>query len=216
MSQSALRAGALRLESFDPAPAAAPAPARPARAELEREIARARSEGHARGFEEGAAAALAREEAETRALLAGLAEHLADRALTERAARSALERRIGPLLAALLGALAPALAERGLGPLIEARIRAILARMPDARPVLRVPPARVEELRALLGGEGIGAPALRILADPDLSGLSCEIDWADGIDAIDPGAAAAEVTAALGELLDTGANGVPRAAAAGG
>lgn len=216
MSQSALRAGALRLESFDPAPAAAPAPARPARADLEREIARARSEGHARGFEEGAAAALAREEAETRALLAGLSEHLADRALTERAARSALERRIGPLLAAILGAVAPALAERGLAPLIEARVRAILARVPDAQPVLRVPPARVEELRALLGEEGFGAAPPRILADPGLSGLACEIDWADGIDAIDPGAAAAEVTAALGDLLGAGADATPRVAAGGG
>ncbi|RMF33310.1 MAG: hypothetical protein D6754_17165, partial [Alphaproteobacteria bacterium] len=93
---------ALRLETFAPAPQAGRGGISPA--EHERALARARSEAHARGYEAGAAEALARSEAELNLLLSGLAEQLQDLHLKAAEARLQAERGALALLRAVLEA----------------------------------------------------------------------------------------------------------------
>ncbi|MEE3099154.1 MAG: hypothetical protein VX463_05220, partial [Pseudomonadota bacterium] len=91
----------------------APKPAAPAES-LETLLARARGEGRAAGFEEGAAHAEAQGQADLRLILSDMREQLAD-ALHARVEReAALFASARDLAEALLSGVAPALARRGV------------------------------------------------------------------------------------------------------
>jgi hypothetical protein len=192
---------ALGLESFAAAPQREAAREAERRAETERLVARARSEGHAHGFEEGAAAALARADADLRLTLAALAEALADAEPGAVAARRAVTASALPLFRAVLRAVAPSLAASAAPFEAAARLEDILSRAPGATLEARVSPALRPGLAALLAARGLLAPpeggrGIGLCDDPALPALGLEIGWAGGIDALDPGRAAAEVVEA--------------------
>ncbi|SDW86833.1 Flagellar biosynthesis/type III secretory pathway protein FliH [Albimonas donghaensis] len=181
---------------------AAPKPApSPAAESLETLLARARGEGRAAGFEEGAAHAEAQGQADLRLLLSDMREQLAD-ALHARVEREeAMLTSARDLAEALLTGVAPALARRGvaseisdavLAALREARARRVEAG--DAGLSVRVAPSQLEPVRAAFAAAGIATP---VDPDPDLGELAARLDWAEGEDELDLDAAIAAARAAL-------------------
>lgn len=192
-----MRSATMRLENFVHE---APRPAVPriAAAEIERQLARARSEGHARGYEEGAAAAMAAYDSEMKLLLAAIAEMLDDRALEAASLRAELLAALRPLVLALTGAISPALARLGLAEEVAGRVEEALRRAPAARVVVRLAPEMVEAVADRLALAGIGpGRGLDLRPDPDCPALQARVLWAAGFDEIDIGASLAEVQAAL-------------------
>lgn len=190
---------AVTLESFAQ-PARQASSARPAGidpAEHARALSRAAAEAHARGYEEGAAAALAAREAELELLLAGIAETLADRAVTGREARAAAERALEPLLLAVIRAIAPELARAGLPGEIAARLGQIVAAAPESCIRIDLAPEMAGPVHTALSGAGVPEGRVEIRPDPGCPALEARIGWADGIDRIAPGTAAGEVLASL-------------------
>jgi hypothetical protein len=194
---------ALKFESFaglragaePPAPRPKPAGIDPA--EHARALARTAAEARAAGYEAGVADALARGETELRLALGAIAEALSDRGVTGTEARTAAARALAPVMAAVIRALAPTLAESGLPGTVVGRLGAILERAPTARPVIGLAPALAGSVAEALAAAGIPEARFEIRPDPDCPGLEVRIGWAEGIDRIDAAAAAAETLAAV-------------------
>ncbi|QDL94756.1 hypothetical protein FDP22_23065 (plasmid) [Paroceanicella profunda] len=185
----------MSLENFS---AAAPRPApRPTvdTAEMERALTRARSEAHARGYEEGAAAAMAAGDAELRMLLGQISEALADHDIGGQEARSAVLRALHPLIRSFAAAISPALARAGLAHEIADRLDAALRHAPQERVAILVAPEMAERLRSTL------APGVDIRPDPERRALEARIVWASGFDEIDLEASMAGALTAVDRFL---------------
>ncbi|MEO1000300.1 MAG: hypothetical protein AAFW69_06820, partial [Pseudomonadota bacterium] len=185
---SALR---LTLEEFHVAlPEAEPPPAPPsavlnvvaAPEEDALDRARLRSEAYAEGYEEGAAAALAAQDAELKLVLAEISEAIADAGLGAAEARATVYGLLRPLIEELTDRVFPALAARGLVAEILESVRAAVDAAPDPVVEVRVAPEMRDRVRAALAEAGTTAT---VTADPDLPGLSAEVRWAGGGDEID-------------------------------
>ncbi|WP_157982241.1 hypothetical protein [Oceanicella sp. SM1341] len=193
-----MRQVVMSLENFSSAaPRQAPRPTVDA-AEMERALTRARSEAHARGYEEGAAAAMAAGDAEQRLLLGQIAEALADFDIAGQEARAAVLRALHPLLRAFVGAVSPALARAGLAHEIADRLEAALREAPPEQVAILVAPEMAERLRATL------APGVDIRPDPERRALEARIAWASGFDEIDLEASMAGALAAVDRFLAEG------------
>lgn len=190
-----MRQAVMSLENFS---AAAPRPApRPTvdTAEMERALTRARSEAHARGYEEGAAAAMAAGDAELRMLLGQISEALADHDIGGQEARSAVLRALHPLIRSFAAAISPALARAGLAHEIADRLDAALRHAPQERVAILVAPEMAERLRSTL------APGVDIRPDPERRALEARIVWASGFDEIDLEASMAGALTAVDRFL---------------
>ncbi|MGM0585674.1 MAG: hypothetical protein ACQEUZ_13595 [Pseudomonadota bacterium] len=167
-------------------PAAEPGAAPEPEAEpVETLLARARGEGRAAGFQEGAAHAEAHGAAELRVILSDLREAIQDAAHARLAEEEAGRKAARRLAEALLSGVAPAFARQGLAAeALRAPHEAGAAEEPGLR--IRVAPAQAEAVRAELERAGLSAP---VETDPALSELSARLDWGGGEDAVDLGAA---------------------------
>ncbi|MEM9010053.1 MAG: hypothetical protein AAGE18_02420 [Pseudomonadota bacterium] len=164
-------------------------------ADAERRIAEARSEGHALGYEEGAAAALAAHDLELKMLMSSIAEAVSDLGIEGHGARQTVQQAVPEIARALAEHLMPAYARDGLAAEVADLVRRAALRLPDARIVVTVAPdmqARVAERLAESGAD------VDVRADPDCPGLRAQVRWADGFDTVDIGAAMADAVHALG------------------
>lgn len=188
--------------SAGPAAKAAPkAAAAPAPESLETLLARARGEGRAAGFEEGAAHAEAQGQADLRLILSDIHEQLADVLQSRVELEATMLSSARGLAEALLTGVAPALARRGVAAEIadavtaalrEARARRVEAA--DAGLQVRVSPGQLDAVRAAFAAAGVAAP---VESDADLGDLAARLDWADGEDELDLDAAIEAARAAL-------------------
>ncbi|WP_333833199.1 hypothetical protein [Rubrimonas sp.] len=182
----------LRLENFGSDPAGADSDSR---RELDEAVARARGEGHASGYAEGFAAADATAEAENRRAVIALVESLRDLDLDWRAARAEAIAALGPVLAAVAGAVAPEAARRGLAEALERAVAERLASAPQARLVARCAPEHFDGLALRLGDQ------VELRADPALSGAQARLDWDGGGAAYDAEACARAALRAIDEFF---------------
>lgn len=198
------------LESFgsDDAQADRAKPPGIAPADHARAVAKAAAEGHARGYEEGAAAALAQAESDLAMLLGHLCEILSDQAVTGRAARAAAERALAPLVAACLTAIAPGLAQSSLAGAVLDHLATILARAPASRIRIYLNPQMLGSLEEAFAARGLDAGQVDLLPDPDCPLVTARIGWAEGYDEVSPGAAAEALAERLAPLLAVGAEAV--------
>lgn len=181
-----------RLETFSPGfGAAAKASARSAEA--------AREEGWQEGFLAGQSAAAEAFLDDQGRLTSQLVEALEDARLSTEAARHHVLRSIAPTIEALAGAIAPALAEAGLGPELVRLVERALLQAPDARPRLRCAPEVAGRIRTLLAEHRLDAivePAAELLP------REAQVFWDHGYDHIDLDACVAQIRASIASHLD--------------
>lgn len=176
-----MTSAALKLEEFG-AELGGETPVARVQSELERQIALVRSEAHARGYEEGAAAAIAAYDSELKMLLGDIAERLSDADLSATAARAAALRALAPLVQSLIAAICPALGPTGLAAEVSARMHDAIAAAPGTRPVVTLSPDMVALVEDKLAAEGYSAD---IRQDPTMPALRARVSWAGGFDEID-------------------------------
>ncbi len=181
-----------RLETFSPGLAAVPEP-------TDRSVETAREEGWQEGFLAGQSAAAEAFLDDQSRLTSQLIEALEDGRLTTEAARHHVLRSIAPAIEALAGAIAPALAEAGLGPEIVRLVERALLQSPDARPRLRCAPEVVDRIRRALAHHGLDAV---VEPAPELLPREAQVFWDHGYDHIDLDACVARIRAAIASHLD--------------
>lgn len=159
-------------------------------------IATARGEGHAAGYAEGFAAALAQADNEDRAVITALREAVHDLELERTAMRAELVEGLRPVVEALARAVVPAAAEAGLAAELAGVVAARLHRREAEALEVHVAPGRAEGIAARLG------PDLAVHADPALSPLAARIGWVGGGACFDADAAAAAALAAVTGFFD--------------
>jgi hypothetical protein len=168
-----------------------------------REAEAARQPASRAGFLAGQAAATeAHLEDQTR-LTSELVEALADARMTNEAARRHVAASLVPFAAAIVEALTPALAARGLAAEAAARVEAALRAAPEARPRLRVAPELAPVLRGLFAERGLAAV---VEPAPELLPREATLHWEEGFDRIDLEACAAAIRACVAAHLDQGGN----------
>lgn len=185
---------AFKLETI--APAADPAKEKAAAETALR--AAAREEGYGAGYIAGQAAATEAHAEEQARLSAAFIEAISDGQLTNEAARRAVLAGVGPLVAKLFSALAPALAELGLPGEIASRAEAALRATPTVKPRIRCAPEVAPVVEALLATRGIAGG---VEAAPELLPREAEVAWAQGFDRIDLDGCIAEIRAAIATHL---------------
>lgn len=160
-----------RLENFGD-----PAAGRESEAErrLKAAVAAARGEGHAAGYAEGFAAALAQIDAEERGIIRDLVEAIHDLELRQSAARMDAIAALRPVIEDIARIAAPQMAARGLADEIADAVAVQLDRGRGEILTINAAPARVESLRDRLGH------GLRVEADPTLGPLAVRLEWAGG------------------------------------
>ncbi len=163
-------------------------------ADLESLLAKARGAARAQGFEEGAAATAAAYDADRKVVLERIAEAFEDARFNAEEARRAAVSALGPLLEALVAAIAPAIARAGLGPQIAALVADAVRSAGRAEIDVRVAPDMTRLARDALDAAGVDAT---VSADPDLAPLEARAVWRGGYDRIDLGACIGEAEAAI-------------------
>lgn len=149
-------------------------------------LARARGEGKAEGFEQGAAQAESSFIAERRMILSDIRERLADSALMRERADAEAAAALRALSEALVRALAPALGRSGLAAEVAEAVAAAHADQLSARgdPHVAVA-ARPEQLPAIQAALDEAGLEAELVADERLGALEARASWGEGIDAID-------------------------------
>ena len=190
---------AFRLERFSPAFAATPAPSA-----VDRRIDAVREDSYRLGFLAGQATANEAFLDDQGRLTSDLVVALADARLTNEAARRHVAASIGPMIEALAGGIAPALAEAGLGPEIARIIERALAQAPGARPRLRCAPEVAGRISALLAARGLEAA---VEEAPELLPREAQIFWDQGYDHLDLDGCMAQVRACIASHLERNSTG---------
>ena len=186
-----------RLETFLPAagPGSRQAP-------LERRIETAREAAYTEGYLEGQAAATDGFLEEQGRLTTELIEAIDDARLTNEAARRHVAATLAPMVEALAGAIAPALADAGLGAEIAAVVERALVHAPAARPRLRCAPEVAGRLGRMLAEMGFDAC---VEEAPELLPREAQIFWDQGYDHLDLDACIAHVRDCIASHLRTNA-----------
>lgn len=166
--------------------------------EAQRRIDRIRDEAYRAGFVAGQSAATESFLEDQARLTAELVETICDAALTNEAARLGVAASLAPMVAAVCHAVAPALAEAGLGAEIVRLVERALQTAPAARPRLRCAPELAAAMRELLAGRGIAAI---VEEAPELLPREAQVFWDQGYDALDLEACAARVLACVAAHL---------------
>lgn len=159
-------------------------------------VATARGEGHAAGYAEGFAAALAKADNEDRAVLGALSEAMRDLELERTALRAELVAGLRPVVEALARAVVPVAAEAGFAAELADAVASGLAQRAAEALEVRVAPERVAALAERLG------PGLAVLPDPALSSLAARIGWAGGGACFDADAATDAALAAVTRFFE--------------
>ena len=192
---------AYRLETF--LPAAGPAPSRidP----VERRIEAAREEAYHEGFLAGQAVATEGFLDEQGRLTSELVEAIADARLTNEAARRHVAASLAPMVEALAAAIAPALADAGLGPEIARLVERALVQRPGGAAAAAL---RARARRAASGScsreRGLDAG---VEEAPELLPREAQIFWDQGYDHLDLDACIAQIRACIASHLATGQQG---------
>jgi hypothetical protein len=156
---------------------------------LEAMLARARGEGRAEGFEDGAASSEAAFVAERRIIMSDIRERLADAEMMRARADASGAAAVRALAEALIGAAAPALGRAGLAAEVAEAVagahRALLRDRGEPRVAVSAPPDQIDAINDALDEAGLDAV---LTSDPTLGALQARVIWGDGIDAIDLGA----------------------------
>jgi flagellar biosynthesis/type III secretory pathway protein FliH len=171
---------------------------------LERRLELVRERAYGEGYLEGQAAATEGFLEEQGRLTTELVEAIADARLTNEAARRHVAASLAPMVEALAGAVAPALADAGLGPEIARIVERALIQAPDARPRLRCAPEVAERLGAMLAQMGYDAV---VDAAPELLPREAQVFWDQGYDHLDLDACIAQVQACVASHLKPGKTG---------
>ena len=187
---------AYRLETFLPAAGPGFRQDGPAR-----RIEAAREKAYTEGYLEGQAAATDGFLEEQGRLTTELVEAIDDARLTNEAARRHVAASLAPMVEALGAAVAPALADAGLGAEIARIVERALIQAPEARPRLRCAPEVAERLGAMLAQMGFDAV---VEAAPELLPREAQIFWDQGYDHLDLDACIAEIRACIASHLGTG------------
>lgn len=167
----------LKLEEF--APGAEMEMAK--RENLAQKVAEAYREGHARGFAQGTEASAKEHAAAQDQLRAQFVEALRDAQLEQAEAQSTVLTSLLPLMENLTRSLAPALAEAGLVTSLETQLKTVLAKRPEAVPVIFCAPELATGLKTALSHlEG----QFRITEDAQLTPLEARLHWDNGFDEI--------------------------------
>ena len=153
------------------------------------------------GYLEGQAAATDGFLEEQGRLTTELVEAIDDARLTNEAARRHVAASLAPMVEALGAAVAPALAEAGLGAEIARIVERALIHAPAARPRLRCAPEVAERLGAMLAQMGLDAV---VEAAPELLPREAQIFWDQGYDHLDLDACIAQIRACIASHLGTG------------
>jgi flagellar biosynthesis/type III secretory pathway protein FliH len=148
---------------------------------LKAAVAAARGEGHAAGYADGFAAALAQCETEDRAILAVVREAVRDLELRQTGARAEAVAALRPVVEALVRIAAPAAAAAGFADNVADAVAARLDRGRGERLVVHVAPERVAMLR-----EHLGDASLTVAAEPSLGPVSARLEWEGGGALFDP------------------------------
>jgi flagellar biosynthesis/type III secretory pathway protein FliH len=186
---------AYRLETF--MPAAGPGLRRDG---VERRLESVREKAYAEGYLEGQAAATESFLAEQGRLTTELVEAIDDARLTNEAARRHVVASLAPMVEALAGAVAPALADAGLGAEIARLVERALVLAPEARPRLRCSPEVAGRLGAMLARMGFDAT---VEEAAELLPREAQIFWDQGYDHLDLDACVAQIRACIASHLGT-------------
>ena len=108
------------------------------------------------------------------------------------------------MVEALAAAIAPALAEAGLGAEIARLVERALIQAPEARPRLRCAPEVAERLGAMLRQMGFDAV---VEAAPELLPREAQVFWDQGYDHLDLDACIAQIRACIASHLHPGSEG---------
>ena len=138
-------------------------------------LARVRAEARAQGFEEGGEAALAHAGREESALLAEIAEKLADVEMIRREARRAALADLSLAMRAVVDALAPVSDAAGLAAETARIVEDAIDDADDGAITIRAPQEALEALRDRLGDHD-----LSIVADPDAAPGRARVEFARG------------------------------------
>ena len=189
-----------RLETFLPAAT----PGSPRRDPLERRMDDAREKAYTEGYLDGQAAATSSFLEEQGRLTTELIEAIDDARLTNEAARHHVASSLAPMVEALAEAVAPALADAGLGAEIVRLVERALLQAPAATPRLRCAPEVAQRLSTMLSGMGFDA---LVEEAPELLPREAQIFWDQGYDHIDLDACLTQIRACIASHLSTGNKG---------
>jgi hypothetical protein len=152
---------------------------------LEAMLARARGEGRAEGFEDGAASSEAAFVAERRMILSDIRERLADAEMIRERAEASNAIALRALAKALIGAAAPALGRTGLAAEVAEAVAGahsvLLRDRGDPQVAVSAPPDQIATIKDALDEAGFDAV---LTADPTLGALEARVIWGDGVDQI--------------------------------
>jgi hypothetical protein len=188
---------AYRLETFAPASGNPRGRKNP----VEQQIESVREEAYHAGFLAGQAMATEAHLDDQRRLTAEFIEALADSRMSNEAARCHVVASLVPAIEALAAAIAPALAEAGLGREIARLVERAILTAPGVRPRLRVAPEMADTIADILQERGLGAV---IEEAPDLMPREAQIFWDQGYDHLDLDACIAQATACIASHLAAG------------
>ena len=191
---------AYRLETFLPASGPGATRADPQKRRLDA----VREQAYTEGYLAGQAVATDSFLEEQGRLATELIEAIDDARLTNEAARRHVAATVGPMLEALAAAIAPALAEAGLGAEIATVVERALIHAPAARPRLRCAPEVARRLGQML--ERMGFDAV-IEEAPELLPREAQIFWDQGYDHLDLDACIAQIRACIASHLATSSKG---------
>ena len=184
-----------RLETFHPADSGA---SRPRRNPVEAKVEAVREQAWHAGFLEGQAMATEAHLDDQSRLTSEFIEALADARVTNEAARRHVAESAAPMLEALVEAIAPTLADAGLGTEIARLVERALLHAPAARPRLRLAPEVCDRIEAALRERGLAAT---IEEAPELMAREVQIFWDQGYDHLDLDACIAQVRACIASHL---------------
>lgn len=159
-----------------------------------RKIDAIREEAYQKGYLEGQAAATDAFLAEQNHLSAELIETLADARLTNEAARRHVTATIGPLIAGIVKAVAPTLADAGIASEIVSLVERALSRAGGPRPRVRCAPELVERIALVLRERGLDAD---VEPASDLLPREAQVFWDQGYDHLDLDACVAQIRSCI-------------------
>ncbi|MEM9737435.1 MAG: hypothetical protein AAF908_12655, partial [Pseudomonadota bacterium] len=119
---------------------------------------------------------------------------MSDAAFTRQAAEAELDQALRRTAMALLRAVAPALAERGLAEEISDAVAKVALDLPATELRVTVPAERRDRLTEVLQAQHL---PVEVAADPEMTGLTARVHWQGGFDAIDLDRCLAEAEAAI-------------------
>ncbi len=189
-----------RLETFLPASGPASGRIDPAR----RRIEAAREQAYTDGYLAGQAMATDGFLEEQGRLTHELIEAINDARLTNEAARRHVAASLAPMVEAFASAIAPVLADAGLGAEIAQVVERAVIHAPAAKPRLRCAPEVAARLGKMLAHKGFDA----IIEDaPELLPREAQIFWGQGYDHLDLDACIAQIRACIASHLATASKG---------